>query len=126
MCCIGGFTGDIDQPRAQQVLVPAATGPHTLLVPGQGALDEPRLPEHALGAAIARGIATDRFLDQFGEALDRLRLAPQLVVELEHLGDEARPDPKRQIRDSRRGVERGGLCDRLPFVGGQAPRRVES
>ena len=68
------------------------------------------LPKHPLGAAIGRDPPPIASLDQLAETFDCLRLTAQLVVELHHFGDQAGPDPKRQIRRRLRTASSAADC----------------
>ena len=111
---------DLDQAGAQQVLVESAADFCPRFVLRKRLRDETRLLEHPLRAAIARDLSADRLLDQLAETLDCLRLTAKLVVELDHLGDQTWPDPKRQIGRRLCRMNGGCLRDRFALVGRQA------
>ena len=84
---------------AQHVLVAAARRARPRFVVPEGLGEKPRLRQQSIGAAIARR-AAERLFDQLLEPLDLLRLAAQLIVEAEHLGDQSGPQPERQTAGS--------------------------
>ena len=96
-----------DQAFPQGVLVAGARGGHAALVGAKGRRQHPRLLQHPLGAAIEFGIAPQRLFEQLLEARDLLALTPKLIVEAEHLGDQAGT----QLAHGRRAdAERDGGC----------------
>ena len=92
---IGGGFGD--QPLAQRVLVAAAGLAHAALVLAKRLGQKPRLRPHPRGRRGRRSSRAERLVDQLLEPVDLLRLAAQLIVEAQHLGDEAGPELKRQL-----------------------------
>ena len=104
---VGGGLGD--QPLAQRVLVAAARFAHAALVVAERIGEEPRLDPHPLRRAVDI-VGAERLVDQLLEPLHLLRLAPELIVEAQHLGDQSGPEPERQLADRRRRVARAAAC----------------
>ena len=96
---------------AQHVLVARAGCLDAAVRTRETSRQEPRLRQQPLGAAIAAGIlAAERLLDQLLEALDLLRLAAELIVEAQHLGDQPGPDSERQVGRPRGRGARPRAC----------------
>ena len=69
-------------------------------------------------------VRPERFLDQLLEPVHLLRLTPQLIVETQHLRDEAGPNPECQAADAaRRGASRR-LRHHVAFERAQPARRI--
>ena len=72
--------------------------------------EKARLREQPLGAAILDVAAAERLGDQLLEPLDVLRLAPQLIVEAQHLGDEAWADRGTAASTAIAAASRAAAC----------------
>ena len=102
------------------------------LVAAERFREKPRLPQHALGAAIELRVALERVDEQRLESVDRLTLAAELIVEAQELGHQGRTN--RAGRAGTRGVQaeaerrcgliRGISRDRFAFEGGQSAGRI--
>jgi hypothetical protein len=85
---------------------------------------EARLLAQTLGASIQVSVAAaQRFAEQFFEPLHPLRLPPQLIVEVDDLGDETGAQAKGKLLARRRGACRTAGDD-FAFERGQASRRI--
>ena len=81
----------LDQPVTERMLVTRVRLPHAALVRSKRGNEEPRLAQHALGTAIDPGARLELRREQPLEVVHLPPPPPQLVVELEHLADERRP-----------------------------------
>ena len=111
------------QPLAQRVLVAARRSRA-----GAARTRETRRPETASACASARSRGRrrlpQRLADQFLEPLDLLRLPAELIVEAQHLGDQARTKLKRQLAAGRGRRARRRLRDHVALERGQTARRI--
>ena len=122
-----------DQSFSQRVLVAGIRVGHATLVGSKRVRQHPRLPQHALGAAIELGIVLERLFEKLLETRHLLTLTSKLVVEAEHLGHEAwtqlarLPDGARVAMptDVEARLPGGGTNQRLAVVGGQPARRID-
>jgi hypothetical protein len=112
-----------DQPLAQRVLVAAGRLGDQPLVFAKRAGEELRLHAHPPRGAIEL-VAAERTVDQLFEPLHLLRLAPQLIVEAQHLGHEAGAQLKRQFGRPRRSPARRRLRHDVALERGEAARRA--
>ena len=112
-----------DQPLAQRVLVALAGLGHAPLVIAKGASEKPRLDPHPPRRPV-HIVGTQGFFDQLFKPLHLLRLTPQLIVETQHLGNEAGPELKGQFAAARRRRACGGLRHDVTLERRQPPRRV--
>ena len=71
---------------------------HSALVLAKRVGEKPRLHAHPRRRAIEIVVA-ERLVEQLLEPLDLLRLPAELIVEPQHLGDEARTEPERRAPD---------------------------
>ena len=113
-----------DQPLAKRVLIAGLQLEDAPFVRVEGLGEEPRLLPHALGAAVRAGFAGERLCDELLEAIDRLRLAAQVVVEPKHFSYEPRPQLKRRRRTARRGLLCRGLGDGIALERVQPQGRI--
>ena len=88
---IGRWLGH--EPFTERVLVASARIAHPTLVLAKRPGQKPRLLPQALGGPIGV-VQAERLVDQLLEPLHLLRLAAQMIVEAEHLGDQAGPELK--------------------------------
>jgi len=96
-----------DEPRAQRVLIGRARFRDAALVVANAAAKKGRLPPQPHGRAIVVRPA-DRLANELFEPRDLLLLAPEVVVEAQHLGDEPGAKAERQF-----GAGRGVSCGRV-------------
>ena len=112
-----------DQPFAQRVLVAPAGLAYAPLVVAERVREEPRLDPHSLRRPIDL-VRPERLLDELLESFHLLRLATELVVETQHLGNQSGPQLKRQLVAARcRGV-RGRLRHDVALERAQPARRI--
>ena len=104
------------------MLVALAGLGHTPLVIAKRAGEKARLDPHSLRRPI-HIVRAEGFLDQLLESFDLLRLTSKLVVEAQHLGDEAGPEPEGQLAARRRGAC-GGLRHDVALERRQPPRWI--
>src|SRR5262249_46767571 len=94
---------------AQKVFIAGTARRDPALVFTECRRQKPCLRQHAFGAAIPRRITFQRGGDQLLESRDVLRMTAKLIVEPQHLGDEAGANLKGQIADLTRRILGGCL-----------------
>jgi hypothetical protein len=90
----------------------------------KGIREEAGLLTHACGAPIRIVVAVERIANQLLEPRDGLRLTSELIVEPQHLGNEAGTKLERERRAGVRNRACGRLGDDIALDGCQPPWRV--
>ena len=90
-----------DQAPPEHVLVHAPARGDAALVAEEREAEKPRLVDQALAAAIGAALDAQLIEERAREAAHRALAAPQLVVEVEHRGDEPGPQLKRAAAHAR-------------------------
>ena len=119
----GSAGGTGDELLAQGVLVAAARLAHPALVVAKRAGEKAGLDPHALGRPI-EFVGPERLVDQLLEPVHLLRLAPELIVEAQHLGDQPGPQLERQLVAVRGGGARRRLGHDVALDRAQPARRL--
>ena len=86
----------IDEPRAKRVLVQATCVRHAPLVGAERGRKEQGLAQHALRTPVGGRARLELAGQQAFEVVDAALMAPQLVVQLEHLAEERRAQVERR------------------------------
>ena len=86
----------IDEPRAKRVLVQATCVRHAPLVGAERGRKEQGLAQHALRTPVGGRARLELAGQQAFEVADAALMAPQLVVQLEHLAEERRAQVERR------------------------------
>ena len=90
-----------DQPPPEDVLVPSPARDDAALVAEIGEREKARLVDQSLAAAIGAALDAQLMEQRSREAAHRTLAAPQLVVEVEHRGDEPGTQMKRAAAHAR-------------------------
>ena len=101
------------------MLIARVRVPHAAFIRSERGHEEPRLPQHALGPAIDPGARLELRPEQPLEIVHLPPEAPQLVVELQHLADEGRPQMERRHRAVGDRFVRPGLQHDLAIERGE-------
>src|SRR5512138_2341068 len=109
---------DREEMGPQAVFVDAIS--EAALVCAKRSREKTRLLEQPLRTAIA---VVEAFGEQLLESIDALALAPQQVVEAQHLGHEAGADAERRRGAGRGGFHGRGVQNHLALAGRDTPWR---
>ena len=85
--------------------------------------EEPRLAQQAFGSGIEFGGGLERRDEQPLEVFDRLPMATERIVEVQHFADERGTQIERRRGAIRDRLVRGGLDQHLALEHGQQPRQ---
>jgi hypothetical protein len=110
-----------DQPLAQRVLVTSVGLAHAAFVVTKRIGQKPRLAPHPLGRAVDV-VGAERTVNQLLEPFHVLRLTTQVIVEAQQLGDEPRPELKRELGADACRRAGGGLRHDVAFDRPEPPR----
>ena len=115
-CRTGSIAGSAISRSRSDVLVASAGVAHAPLVLAKRLGQKRGLRPHPRRRAVDV-LRSEALANQLLEPVDLLRLAAEMIVEAEHLGDEARAELKRQLAAGRRRGARGRLRDDVASTG---------